>query len=160
MLPYDQKIGIKGENPQLFLIIPPEILKAVHQDMLNIFVNANWHKTSETDLTMQLNTSLIFVAKQVWLSTPSSDTPDLSHVTVLPLTSEEYWLFTFLFQQLLSHMLLFLLFCTLANFAHFFFLLSFFLSLHQSDCKSHQATQAVWYFEVELKSNRQPLPYM
>lgn len=81
VLPYDQKTGIEGDNPQLFLIIPSEILEVVHQDILNIFVNVNWHKTSETDLTMQLNTGFIFVALQIWLSTSRSDTPDLSHVT-------------------------------------------------------------------------------
>lgn len=39
--PYDQKTGIEGVNPQLFLIIPSEILEVVHQDILNIFVNVN-----------------------------------------------------------------------------------------------------------------------
>lgn len=39
VLPNDEKIDIKGDNPQLLLIIPFEILEVVHQDILNIFVN-------------------------------------------------------------------------------------------------------------------------
>lgn len=41
VLLHDQKIGIKGDNLQLFLIIPSEILEVVHQYILNIFVNVN-----------------------------------------------------------------------------------------------------------------------
>lgn len=69
MLPHDQKLGIKGDNSQTFLIIPSEILKAVHQEILSSLVNVNRHENSETDPAMQLNTSLIFVALETWLST-------------------------------------------------------------------------------------------
>lgn len=160
MPPHDQKIGIKGDNPQLFLIIPSEILKVVHQEILNIFVNLNWRKTSETDLTMQLNTSLIFVELQILLSTPSLDTPDSFCVTEFYHRLQKSTGFSpFPFSNCYLTGFFFCCFVLLLTLP-IFFLLSFFLSLHRSDCKSHQATQALWYFEEELKSNRQPLPYM
>lgn len=72
MLPHDQKIGIKGDNPQPFLIIPSDTLTAVHQEIWNTLVNVNRHENSEMDLAIQLNTSLIFVALGIWLSTLSA----------------------------------------------------------------------------------------
>lgn len=147
MLPHDQKIVIKGDNPQLFLIIPSEILKVVHQEILNIFVNLNWHKTSQTDLTMQLNTSLIFAELQIWLSTLSWDTPDLFCITEFYHWLQKSTSFSpFPFSNCYLTGLFFLLFCTLDNFAHFFssFLLFILAPISLQITSGHPSSVIFW----------------
>lgn len=112
MFPNDQEISHKDNNLQLFLIILSEILKAVHQEILNSLVNVNRHKTTEMDLVMHLNTSLIFVALEIWLSTLPIQILKTMSLKALPLTSGVL-AFTFSFQQSLPHIAFFpyLLFC-------------------------------------------------
>lgn len=147
MPPHDQKIGIKGDNPQLFLIIPSEILKVVHQEILNIFVNLkltqnlrNWF-----DHAIKHKPYFCWTTNLVKYSQLGYSRLVLCH-WILPPTSEEYWLFTFSFQQLLSHRLLFLLFCTLANFAHFFspFLLFILAPIRLQITSGHPSTVIFW----------------
>lgn len=112
VFPNDQEISHKDNNLQLFLIILSEILKAVHQEILNSLVNVNRHKNTEMDLVMHLNTSLIFVALEIWLSTLPIQILKTMSLKALPLTSGVL-AFTFSFQQLLPHIafLPYLLFC-------------------------------------------------
>lgn len=112
MFPNNQEISHKDNNLQLFLIILSEILKAVHQEILNSLVNVNRHKNTEMDLVMHLNTSLIFVALEIWLSTLPIQILKTMSLKALPLTSGVL-AFTFSFQQLLPHIAFFpyLLFC-------------------------------------------------
>lgn len=82
VLPNDQKIDIKGDNPQLLLIIPFEILEVVHQDILNIFVNVTKNLRHWFDHGIKHKPYFCCTMNLVkYFQVSRSDTSDLSHVT-------------------------------------------------------------------------------